>query len=115
MKTKNNAKKFYRSNLSTIVWDKDKQKPMADFSEGYFITEDENVIKVLKGLGYPEVPLDSTEPPQGIIINQPSRMIDGDVPLMSPAMNEKLMERKMEAKSKIVEQPIIKPKLKRRG
>lgn len=103
------AWRFYRSNLSTIVWDKDGDKKLADFSEGHFTTADIKVAAKLKQLGYPEIPLNATEPPAGIIINQPSTIIDGDVPIMSAAVNPMQMAKRMASITREVGGP---PKIK---
>ena len=103
--------RFYRSNLSTIVWDPQKDKPLADFSAGYFTTADPVVAEKLSNLGYYEIPLDSTEPPLDIIINKPATIIHGDVPVMkSAAMGEKIMEARMTAVTEEVNIPGIKIK-----
>ena len=57
------AWRFYRSNLSTIVWDPAKDGVMADFRLGHFTTNDPVVAGKLRKLGYVEIPLDATEPP----------------------------------------------------
>jgi len=45
--------KFYQGLLSRIIWDPSKGKPMADFGvEGTFETDDEDLIKLLRGKGY---------------------------------------------------------------
>lgn len=73
--------KFYRSNLSTIIWDKDNNRPLANFEKGFFITEDKRVVKILKEEGYPEVSIDAIEPPE-VIVNQFSEQIEGDIPIL---------------------------------
>jgi hypothetical protein len=56
---------------------------MADFSIGHFTTDDQRVAEYLLALGYPEIPLDATEPPN-IIIQKPTHSFDGDVLVMTP-------------------------------
>jgi len=102
----NNKKwRFYRSNLSTIVWDPAKDRPLADFTEGFFTTSSKSTASTLRNLGYVQIPLDAKEPPKDIIVNQSATVINGDVPLMSVATGEKLMEAKMKARTKVVGKP----------
>jgi hypothetical protein len=79
------AWRFYRSSLSTVVWDPDNDRPLADFTEGHFTTEDPRVAAKLTSLGYMEIPLDSTEPPPNIIIREIVPTIDGDIPVIAAA------------------------------
>lgn len=53
--------RFYRSHLPTIVWGGNGK--IADFSEGHFTTDDKPIALILLDKGYPQIPLDSTEPP----------------------------------------------------
>lgn len=81
--------RFFRSNLATVVWDArpGKNCSMADFSKGYFTTDDEEVAAILQKKGYPQIPLNMTEPPN-IIVNQPSpQLLSKHVPLMPGAGN----------------------------
>lgn len=81
--------RFFRSNLSTIVWDArpGKDRALADFSKGYFTTDDEYTVEILRKMGYPEIPLDMTEPPE-IVVNQPAPTLKtGHVPVMRGASN----------------------------
>jgi hypothetical protein len=103
-KTKTNeqeAWRFYRSSMPTIVWNPDTDSALADFSEGHFTTDDPVLADRLRSMGYPEIPLDATEPPAGVIVRPPVHVIEGDVPLMSGAAGPALMETKM---SKIMKQ-----------
>lgn len=104
-KTEKKAWRFYRSNLSTIVWDPENDKPLADFTAGYFTTNDPRVAEVLANYGYYEIPLDSTEPPLDVIINKPTRQIEGDVPIMKSSAIEKITEARMTAITKEVGAP----------
>lgn len=105
------AWRFYRSNLSTIVWDRSNDKPLADFSAGYFTTTDPKVAEELINQGYYEIPLDSTEPPLDVIINKPATIIKGDVPIMkNSAFGERFMEERMKAVTEVVGAPQIRPK-----
>lgn len=115
------AWRFYRSNLSTIVWDPKLEQPLADFSAGHFTTDDPKVARKLRNLGYPEIPLDATEPPANIIISQPTQAIDGDVPVIKSLMNpdipptptqEKAVEKNLGAKTRQIGGP---PALKAGG
>lgn len=100
MSEKKRARRFYRSNLSTIVWNPEKGTELANFSKGHFTTEDPHVAEVLINKGYVEIPLDATEPPEGIIVRQPTHIIEGDVPIMKPSLSEKLVEQTMASKMK---------------
>ncbi|MGD9156796.1 MAG: hypothetical protein PVG39_00180 [Desulfobacteraceae bacterium] len=82
------AWRFYRSNLSTIVWNPKSEQPLADFTAGHFTTDDPKVARTLRELGYPEIPLDASEPPANVIISQPTQAIDGDVPIVRSLMNQ---------------------------
>jgi hypothetical protein len=93
------AYRFFRSHLSTKVWDPEKNKLMADFSQGTFTTEDPNVAKVLKDMGYPQIPLDSETPPD-IIVQQPNMVIEGDVPVLGRGVSEGLGEATMSSRMK---------------
>lgn len=106
-KTEKRAWRFYRSNLSTIVWDPENDKPLADFTAGYFTTNDPKVAEVLINYGYYEIPLDSTEPPLDVIINKPTRQIEGDVPIIKSSAVEKIIEARMTAITKEVGAPKI--------
>lgn len=55
--------RFYRSNLETIVWDKDNDRPLAEFVNGQFYTKDAKIAATLTAMGYVEIPLDLQEPP----------------------------------------------------
>ena len=57
-------RRFYRANLPKIVWDPEKKRAMARFDEGDFTTSDPRVIAKLVAIGYPEVSLDATTPPE---------------------------------------------------
>lgn len=87
-------KKFYRSQLATIVWDSENNCILADFKRGYFITSDKRTIRILKKLNYPEVEIESESPPKGLIVRQPSVELKGDVPIFSSNLSEKLAEKK---------------------
>lgn len=83
------AWRFYRSNLSTIVWDARNNKRLADFGKGYFTTEDKAVATILRDKGYIEIPLNMTEPPV-MTVNQPAPILNtrnGSVPVMKGAGN----------------------------
>lgn len=69
-------KKFYRSQLATIVWDSKNNCILADFKKGYFTTADKRVIKILTELGYPEVDLSSNEPPEGLVVSEQVTITD---------------------------------------
>jgi len=91
--------RFYKSNLPMIVWDPDTNSALADFSEGHFTTEDPKVAEILRGKGYPEIPLDLESPPD-IIVNQPTRVLKDQknlvIPNLHPGMSQEAIERKMD-------------------
>jgi len=85
------AWRFYRSNLSTVVWDarRGAKQPLADFGKGYHTTEDKAVAKILREKGYIEIPLNMTEPP-AYVVNQPAPVLNtrnGSVPVMKGSGN----------------------------
>jgi hypothetical protein len=96
--------RFYRSNLSTIVWNPDKENVLADFSQGHFTTDDEKVALKLRSLGYPEIALDAESPPD-IVVNQPTMVIEGDVPIIHPMEDERNVEKKMSFRMREVNSP----------
>lgn len=98
-------KKFYRSQLATIVWDSQNDKILADFKKGYFVTEDNRTARILSELGYPEVEIDSQIPPE-IIVKQPSLEIIGDAPLTGTIPEDKF-------DSLVKKQKINVPKIKK--
>lgn len=55
--------RFYKGNRATILWDPNRNRPIADFSEGHFTTSDERAIKAIKEAGYEEIALNALEPP----------------------------------------------------
>ena len=97
--TENKRWRFYRSNLSTKMWDKEKNRLLADVSDGTFTTDDPRVANMLKREGYPEIPLDADTPPD-IIVNQPTVVIEGNVPVMSHSIGESLGEATMAGRMK---------------
>lgn len=76
-------RRFYRATLPTIVWNPKTNKALVEFVNGQVITEDEEVIKVLIGMGYPEVALDAVNPPEIIFPAVPI-----DTPDAHPAKTE---------------------------
>ena len=106
------AWRFYKSNLSLIVWDVDSDAPLADFSAGHFTTTDPRVAKRLADFGYPEIPLDAEFPPD-ILVSEKTFAIDGDVPLMRSTIDtEAIMEKKMQEAVTQTEDKISIPKVK---
>ena len=79
-------RRFYRANLPTVVWDKDKNKALVEFVKGEFITGSERVANILIEKGYPEVGLDDVDPPDFQV--KKGRSVDGDVRIMPPKYNE---------------------------
>ena len=56
-------RRFYQSHKEPYVWDPKKNKLLASFVDGQFITQDADVAKTLLGLGYKEVGLRDESPP----------------------------------------------------
>jgi hypothetical protein len=110
------AWRFYRSSLSTIVWDPAKDRPLADFTEGHFTTDDSKVAAKLKALGYLEIPLGSVDPPPNIIIREVNPTIDGDIPVVPniAAADPNAIEKRMNAKLQLA-QAVSAPKVRVRG
>jgi len=108
------AWRFYRSSLSTIVWDPEKDAPLADFTKGHFTTEDPKVAARLKTLGYMEIPLDAEEPPPGIIIREVAPTINGDIPVVPniAAADPSAVEARMNAKLKLSQATVKKPSVR---
>lgn len=85
------AWRFFRSNLSTVVWDprKGMNKPLANFSKGHFTTEDKAVADILRKKGYIEIPLNMEKPP-AIVVEQPApQLMQEDVPVLKNIENLK--------------------------
>jgi len=77
--------RFYKSSLPMIVWDVDKGKPLADFTGGSFKTSDLRVANILLEKGYPQIPVDATEPPD-ILVRIPGKSLkDGEDIIPGPA------------------------------
>lgn len=91
--------RFYRSNLCTKMWDKENGRLLADFSSGTFTTDDPRTAKILKDEGYPQINVDADAPPD-IIVNQPTMVIEGNVPVLSPSVGEGLGEATMVSRMK---------------
>jgi hypothetical protein len=88
MARNNTQYRFYRSNLETIVWDKEKNCALAEFVNGQFVTDDPEVAQVLLDLGYPRIPLDATSPPD-IMYPKGSILEDNkDVNVLPAALGE---------------------------
>lgn len=103
--------RFYRSSLSTIVWNPAKDEPLADFTEGHFTTDDPAVAAKLRALGYMEIPLDAEHPPEGVIIREVSPTINGDIPVVPniAVANPADVEARMDAKLKLSQMAVKKP------
>lgn len=81
-----NIWRFYRSNLETIVWDPERNKPLAHFVQGEFITNDPRVAEKLLELGYPRVPLEATNPPD--VFFEKGHSLEGDVKVLPESVGE---------------------------
>ncbi len=88
-------RRFYRSNLHTIVWDADNDRALADFGKGHFTTSDPKIADKLLSLGYPEIEVDAQQPPD-VLIQKPSRKLKGDVPLMGKHQASIVVEKNLE-------------------
>jgi hypothetical protein len=78
-KEKNNVVetiRFWRGKNPTIVWDGRNSRELCNFSEGHLTTSDPFTIDVLRRIGYEEVALDATAPPEVIEAVQPPGMDD---------------------------------------
>jgi hypothetical protein len=89
-------RKFYRATLPTIVWNPKAGRALAEFVNGQFETEDDEVADTLKGMGYPEVKPDATEPP--MLIPDPVPIKQPDVKVMAPNVTEKVAAARMGSK-----------------
>lgn len=81
-----NKRRFYRANLAAVVWDAERNRSMAEFIDGQFITTNKSVADKLLELGYPEVDLKTENPPDFIAPKGSS--IDGDVPVIPASYGE---------------------------
>jgi len=90
--------RFFKSHLASIVWDAGKERPLADFTEGHFTTDDPKVAAILKSKGYPQIPLDAEEPPN-VIVNQTTQVLKegANIPLFKPGMDPAVIQKRMEA------------------
>jgi len=96
-KTQQKLFRFYRSNLASIVWDKEAEKPLVEFVNGQFYTEDETIAEKLIALGYLEVPLDLETPPE-VFFKRGRALKEGEnAPLMPKNMNEEVALQKEKA------------------
>lgn len=83
--------RFFKSGLPAIIWDPQNDKPLAEFKDGSFITEDEQTAKILKQKGYPEVGLRAQEPPDITVIDPGRSLKEGEnIPILKGNVNEKV-------------------------
>jgi hypothetical protein len=80
-------KRFYRGKLPTIVWDAKNNRALCDFSMGHYTTSDPREIEILEKIGYMEVPIDATYPPEIREPIQPAEM--PDIKALPKGMTEK--------------------------
>jgi hypothetical protein len=60
-----NEKRFWRGKMPMIVWDGRNNRPLVDFTGvGHITTSDEYTIRKLNEIGYIEIPLEATHPPE---------------------------------------------------
>lgn len=88
MATQKEVFRFYRSNLPTVVWDPNADRALAEFISGQFFTEDENVALVLRDKGYPQIPLDATEPPDVFFEKGKSLAVGEHAKILPPGITE---------------------------
>jgi hypothetical protein len=81
-----NTWRFYRSNLETIVWDPENDRPLVEFIQGEFITSDPRIAEKLLELGYPRVPLEAVDPPD--VIFEKGHSLEGDVRVLPENVGE---------------------------
>lgn len=108
------AWRFYRSQLSTIVWDArpGMEKPLADFSKGHFTTEDKAVANILRKIGYVEIPLNMTEPPAIVVMQPAPQLKTANVPIMPGSGNvsgEAVEQAGQDMMDKIMDIPEVQP------
>lgn len=70
-----NLYRFYKSNLPAVIWNPEKNRPLAEFQKGVFETKKKKVAQKLLELGYPQVSPLATEPPD-IVLGLPGKSID---------------------------------------
>jgi len=68
--------RFYRGKLPTIVWDARNNRALVDLSEGQIVLTDPYAIEVMRKIGYQEISLDATRPPEIEEPIQPENMPD---------------------------------------
>jgi len=69
--------RFYKSSLPGIVWDPSGKKSLANFVNGTFTTSDLRAAQILLDKGYPQIPVDATEPPD-ILVRIPGKSLGED-------------------------------------
>jgi hypothetical protein len=119
-RNKSQVWRFYRSNLETIVWDPEHDKPLAQFVQGEFITDDPRVAERLLELGYPRVSLEAVNPPD--VLFEKGHSLDGDVRVLPDgvgeiaALNREKVKAAIEKQKAEIQSPADyqKPKIKRR-
>lgn len=75
-KSKKQKRRFYRAKLPMIVWDPRHNRALCSFEKGHVITDDDYTIERLEEIGYPEVALDATHPPEIVEPIQPAKQPD---------------------------------------
>jgi len=90
--------RFYKGKLPAVVWDPEKGRPLAEFVDGQFFTNDTKVASILKRKGYIQVDLDATEPPElpPDPIQPPGTP---NIPVLAPGVTEasaKVVEKRIE-------------------
>ena len=79
--------RFYKGTLPAVVWDPEKGRPMAEFVNGQFYTDDVRVASILKRKGYIQVDLEATEPPP--LPPDPIQPPNGpNIPVLGPGITE---------------------------
>lgn len=70
-----NLYRFYKSNLPAVIWNPEKNCPLAEFQNGTFATKSKRVARKLLEMGYPQVSPFAEAPPD-IIVGYPGQSID---------------------------------------
>jgi len=105
--------RFYKSGLPAIVWDPEKNRAMADFTQegqkGSFTTDNKRVAKHLRAKGYPEISVDATEPPNILVLRPGQSLADGqNVPILKSNISERVGGSRVE---NVVQQTVKAPEV----
>lgn len=101
---KTKLRRFYRSNLPTVVWDPKAGRPLAEFVGGQFLTKEEDVAEIILSKGYPEVELDAVHPPD--IMFGKGVILEGDVRILPPGVTEQAALNKERAQAQVAKNAV---------